>query len=114
MSEKIIGYSLLAVGIFLMIGPTASVLLVFTHVTTPIQLFAFSGISLDLGQLVAANLPTGLTVPTVETEIIPAAMLNESANLFAHVFLMGFILNLGYKLASLGIALLRPIQVTSK
>lgn len=114
MSEKLIGYILLSVGILLMIGPTVSVLLVFTHAIAPIQLFSFSGISLDMGQIMSANLPAGMTLPAMQTEIIPASMLNESANIFAHVFLMGFILNLGYKLASLGIALLRPIQVTQR
>lgn len=114
MSEKVIGYSLLALGIILILAPAYSVFSIFTRASNPIQFFRTAGISLDLGQIVSASLPagyqTGKNISTTQ-EIIPASLINDSANLFTHVFLMGFIASIGYKLASLGIQLLRPIQV---
>jgi hypothetical protein len=102
-TEKIIGYSLLFVGIFLIIVSVFSVFQVFTGAVKPVQLFQMQGISLDLGTQNGIKLPS--------TEIVPAAMLNDTTNLFVHLLLMGFIASTGQKLASLGIELLRPIVV---
>lgn len=99
MTEKILGYALLGVGIFLIIIAAVSVFMVFTKQAVPVQLFQLQGISLNLGP----QLPS--------TEIIPAAMVNDSSNLFAHIVLMGFIAGVGQKLASLGVQLVRPIVV---
>ncbi len=97
MSEKITGYILLFVGIFLIIVSAFSVFNVFTGKTKPFELFQMPGISLDVvGQ---------------KTEIVSAAMINDSSNLFVHLLLMGFIASTGQKLASLGVQLVRPIVI---
>jgi len=117
MTEKIIGYILLAVGILAMLIPAINVFQVFTGGAKPIEIFHFPGVSMDLSSMITANIPNNPAlkqIPSMKTEILPADMINQSANLFAHVFLMGFIINLGYRLASLGIQLLRPIKVVQK
>ena len=103
MTEKITGYSLLGIGIFLIIISVVSVFQVFTGQVKPVRLFQMQGISLDLGSQAGIKLPT--------TEIIPAALINDSTNLFLHLLLMGFIASTGQKLASLGVQLVRPIVV---
>lgn len=102
MTEKITGYCLLVFGIFLILGSALSVYRVFTNQARPVQVFNFEPISLDLGQSL---------IPIPKAQIISAAMLNDTSNLAAHLFLMGFIASVGQKLASLGIQLIRPIVV---
>jgi hypothetical protein len=45
------------------------------------------------------------------TEIFPAEMINQSSNLGAFVFFMGFAVNVGYKVSSIGVKLIRPLYV---
>lgn len=93
---------------------------VFTGSRQPVQLFSISGISIDFGQIIAGSLPPelmgagGVKNPAQKTEIIPADVMNSLFNLLAHLMLMGFLMNFGSKLASLGIQLLRPIKVSVK
>ncbi len=100
MTEKVTGYSLLGIGIFLIIVSAISVFNVFTGKAKPVQVFQMPGVSLDVvGQ---------------KTEIISPALLNDSSNLFIHLLLMGFIAATGQKLASLGVQLVRPIVIKAK
>lgn len=110
MTEKIVGYSLLIIGVFVIIFCGLNVLFVFTGKALPIQPFNFPGVSLDLSQ--SLGLPK--TAGVKPTELISADMLNQSSNLFTHLFLMGFLAGIGQKLASLGVQLVRPIVVKSK
>lgn len=125
MSEKIAGYILLVIGILIMLAGALSVYKVFTKEQAPIQLFNYPGISIDTSQMLSSSLPPELqslvinptqkkTGPAPKTELISSVMLNETANLTAHFILMGFFINLGYKLASLGVNLLRPVVVNYK
>lgn len=118
MSEKIIGYILLVVGIMIILTSAISTYSVYTKKNEPVKLFSFRSISLNTNEIIAANLPvemSGLLAqqPTQvqQTELIPAEMLNETTNVFAHLFLMGFIASVGYKIATLGTQLIRPIVV---
>jgi hypothetical protein len=114
MSEKLVGYALLAVGLLIILGSVLNVYQVFNKQASSVNLFSFPGISIDLGKVVASQLPKDVTLPqgtAMQQEIIPAKMLNESANIAAHLFLMGFVASAGYKIASLGVEILRPIQV---
>ena len=103
MTEKIVGYTLLIIGIMVIVLSALNVYAVFTGQMLPVQLFHLSGISLDLSQY------TG--VKTKPAELVPAETLNQTSNLAAHLFLMGFIASMGQKLASLGVKLIRPIVV---
>lgn len=109
MSEKIIGYTLLVSGIAIIIFTAFNVYFVFTRQAQPVQLFNFPSISLDMSQSLGVALPK-----SKPTELISADMLNQTSNIFAHLFLMGFFATIGEKLASLGVQLVRPIVIKSK
>lgn len=120
MNEKVAGYVLLVTGVVVMLVAGLSVYMVFTKRAEPVQLFTGAGISLDLsslgGNLNALN-NAGVNNPKSQTkpaDIIPAALLNDTSNLFAHVFLMSFLASIGFKLATLGVQMLRPIVIKLK
>jgi len=119
MTEKIVGYSLLVLGLLIIIFSGVSVYQVYTKQTQPVNLFAFSGISVDMSQLLAQSLPqelknSGVAIPPLSQEIISAPMVNVPMNLFAHTVLMGFLGSVGLKLAQVGTWLIRTIQVNVK
>src|SRR3989344_4345816 len=105
MTEKILGYILITIGILIIFFSGYSVYQVFTKQEKPVQLFNFKGITLDTNQLLAGSLPPEIaqTLPknTPKQELISADLLNDSSNLLMHLMFMGFILNVGYKLASI-------------
>lgn len=120
MSEKIVGYLLLAIGLLIIAYSGFSVYSVFTKKNKPIDLFALTGISLDIGSLTggdSASQQTGMPsregVPA-KTELVSPEIINTPLNLVAHLMLMGFVATVGYKIASLGVMLLRPIKVKLK
>lgn len=119
MSEKVTGYLLLFVGIVVIIFSAFSVYSVFTKRSKPIELFSFSGISLDPSSLLPSDLPLEARQlmqqqNTKKVEMFPAEMINGPINTYAHLFLMGFIASIGFKLAQLGTLLVRPIVVHLK
>lgn len=121
MSEKIVGYVLLVFGVIIILFSGWNVYGVFTKRIQPVQLFGFKGIGIDMGQIISNALPkdlaplTGTNLqPAQKTEIIPAEMLNGLLDIMAQIILMGFIGGAGYKLASLGVMLLRPVEVKMK
>jgi len=111
MDTKIVGYILLIVGIILIIIAGTNVYLVFMGNAQPINLFQTVGVSLDLGELMGLNNLPGANNANLTQEIIDANSLNQMLNLTAHILLMGFVASVGYKLASLGTNLVRPIIV---
>lgn len=116
MSEKIIGYSLLTLGVVIIFLSSFSVFTVFTGRAKPVQLFNFESVSIDFSQIISASLPTTnlSSAPGPKTEIIKGDMLNTTSNIFAHLVLMGFLASSGLKLAQIGVNLLRPIVVKIK
>jgi hypothetical protein len=111
MSEKVTGYTLLFLGILVMGFSVFSIYMVFTAKTMPIDLFDLPGISLDLGKMAGSELPPGTQTQSLKTELVEADVINAPLNLMAHILFMGFILNAGYKLATLGVQFVRPINV---
>lgn len=109
MSEKVIGYSLLTVGLILIVFAAINIFAVFTGQAQPIQLFHFQSVSLDFGA--SLGLPKGASPAT---ELLSAKDFNQMANLTAQIFLMGFLAGIGQKIAALGVDLIRPIVVKSK
>lgn len=99
-----------------MFGALIQVLLVFTGKTNPIPVFSIESPKLSLDAFLP-NLPAGVTLPGGSTpsnqsiELISTKDFNRLLNMSATIFLMGFVLSFGYKIASLGINLLRPIIV---
>jgi len=117
MTEKIIGYILLVLGFIIIAYAGISTYFVFTGRMEPINLFAFPGISMDPAQFLQNSslpIPREYLQNTTKTEIIPAEMINRTSNIFAYIFLMGFLVTVGYKIASVGAMLVRPIVVHLK
>ncbi len=114
MTEKMLGYIFIFVGILVIAGAGMSVFGVFTKNSKPVQLFNGPGISMDLGSILKSQVPAGVDLSGAKTEIVPASVVNDSANLFAHIFLMGFMATIGYRIAAIGAMLVRPIQVKLK
>lgn len=111
LNEKPLGYLLLTIGIIIIILAALNVYQVFTKQMQPIDLFSFPGISLDLAGAVGGETGAALLPGSLKTEIIPAQMLNLTSNIAAHFFLMGFVVSVGYRIASLGVSLVRTIEV---
>lgn len=99
--------------------------MVFTNKAKPFSVFNLSSSSangssaLNLNDIIGQiqkNNPDGLnqSVPLPKMDILPPEVLNQTLNLSTHFFLMSFILGFGYKLASLGTQLIRPINVKLK
>lgn len=115
MSEKIVGYILLVFGIFLIVIALFRVYQVFTGQSKAYSLFNLPGISLDLSQVMGLDLPPeqkkSLDPKNFKTDLVSPEVLNQPLNLFFHILFMGFIANIGFKISSLGVQLLRPIKV---
>lgn len=119
MSDKLPGYILLVVGITLMFLSVLEVYLVFTGKMLPYQIFRLPGISLDLSGIAGSDLPEEQAQmlrqsKNLKTELLGADVLNQPLNLFAFIMFMGFIANIGFKVANLGVLFLRPIKVNLK
>lgn len=111
MSEKVIGYILLSGGLLVIVFCGVNVYLVFSGQIPPVQLFSGPGISFDPTSLFGGAASGFVAKPQ---ELVPAETLNKTSNIFAHIFLMGFLASIGYKLAALGVQLVRPIVVKIK
>lgn len=124
MTERTTGYSLLILGIVIMIFATFQIISVFTGKANPIPLFqveevvdekessSSSNIFLDQLQNFSGQNINIDQLPRMQ--IIDPAVLNRILNLTVYYLIMQFLLGLGYKLASLGTQLVRPIQVQMK
>jgi hypothetical protein len=102
MAEKIIGYFLIIAGIFVIFLSGFNGYQILTKKTQPVKILNLKGISIDLSQT------TGIKQPPVE--LISTKDLNETLNLFAYLTILGFFLNVGFKIASLGVNLIKQKQ----
>ncbi|MEI6327472.1 MAG: hypothetical protein WCO78_05150 [Candidatus Roizmanbacteria bacterium] len=122
-----IGYICLVLGFVIIASDIFQTYRVFTKQARPPQLFTFEGIKLDLAKL-TPSLPmsdsikklmkdSNISLPQVGntaselTEILPPEMINDASNLGAFMFLVGFFLNVGYKIANIGVKLIRPVYI---
>ncbi len=115
MNERIIGYILLVLGILIMFVAITQTYLVFTKKIAPPTLFQTS--QSQMKQQLPVQGFEGTPVPVT---IDPATLLsltggegnmNLMLNLSAYSFLMFLVLSFGSKIASLGVNMLRPINV---
>lgn len=125
MSERIIGYTLLAAGIIMIIITSFQIFSVFTGSATPIPVFKVEPAKItqktttsdvlekiqqgDFSELL--NSGSG-SIPGLE--VISPEALYKMLNITVYYFLMMFLLNVGYKIASLGVQMVRPIKVEIK
>lgn len=110
MNEKVSGYSLLISGLLIMVFCVINIVMVFTNRAKPFSVFNIPSSNFG-GNSIPLNINTNQSAPQPKIDILPPEVLNKSLNLTTHFFLMSFILGFGYKLASLGIQLIRPINV---
>ena len=116
MGEKVLGYILIALGVIVMLLATFSVYQVFTNKSQPVNIFNLPGISIDMSDLVGSDLSSEEMAQlreqkSLKTDLISPEIINKPLNLIAHILFMGFILNVGFKVAALGVGLVRPINV---
>ncbi|OGM20232.1 hypothetical protein A2955_01845 [Candidatus Woesebacteria bacterium RIFCSPLOWO2_01_FULL_37_19] len=116
MSERVLGYVLIVVGLIVIIFTAVNIYFVFTKKSEPVTIFNLPSISIDMSNLVGSEATPEQVADLkqsgkLKTELISSDVLNRPMNLIAHILLMSFMLNVGFKISSLGINLVRPIKV---
>jgi len=128
-AEKIIGYTMLGVGILLMMFSSFQIILTFTGKAQPIKIFESEpkeNVQNDTSNLDISNpdqllqqiqqdpfsLLTSGGSGTNFPQIIDPTIINQMLNLMVYYFIMQFVLGLGYKLASLGVQMIRPLKIS--
>jgi hypothetical protein len=106
MSEKAIGYLLIAIGLLIIILSGLNGYQIFTKQARPINILNLQGISVNLGQTKSIMQPTVVLVSGKD--------LSDSINLFAHLAILGLFINIGYKIASLGVSMVKKIFTEQK
>lgn len=99
MSEKITGYLLLILGLLIVAVSVFEIYQVFTGKQTPISVVKSSSVSV---QLIPDSAPV---------EVLKASDIDRLTNLTLFYLLMSFIASAGFKVSSLGVQMLRPIEV---
>jgi len=118
MIEKVVGWILIGLGLIIILGTVYNFYGVMTRKFQPVQFFDFPAVNMDPSAFipqydVPEHLQGVIQKPSTDqkVELISADMLNQSSNLFVHLFFLGFIVNVGFKIAQLGTYLTRPIVV---
>lgn len=113
MTERAVGYSLLTIGVAIIVFAAVNVFLVFTNRMEPIQFISQETSALKFNLGVPSDQGPGKTVqlPIEVAQILP---LYRLINGVIHVVFLGFIAGIGHKIASLGVQLVRPIVVKAK
>lgn len=106
MNEKIVGYVLLFLGIIIIFFSAFSVYGVFSKKIKPVQFFAIGDAPIEIP--IAGQTTSGGGID------IPIEAVSDPLNSFAHLALMMFIGGVGFKIASLGTMLVRPVVVKLK
>jgi len=116
MDTKTTGYIFLGTGVFIMVISVVLVILAFTNTIHPTY-FSTSSKSAapatsntDLNSLNSTGQPN-LSALLPSLNMIPSGVLDNALNLSVHFFLMTFIGGFGYKLAMIGVNLIRPIVI---
>ena len=114
MQERIVGYLLLVIGLIVIAFSSFSIYQVFTRSSQPIQLFDLKALNIDASSLLGNDTVKLNRNENLKLEIISKEDLDKTFNVIAHVILMTFFVNVGARVASLGISLIHPIKVVSK
>jgi len=111
MTEKVIGYILLAAGIIIIAVVALNVVGVFTGSKEPNSLIKDKGsITMDFSVPGTGGLPTA----SVPVEIKNYSQILDIANLVIFVVFSGFFASVGYKIAMVGANLVRPLVVKTR
>lgn len=119
MTERAIGYILIITGLVLILLSGYNVYTIFNGRGGIVKIFDLPGVSLDLSAFVGSEVPQEALDKArdqgkLKSEIIQKEVLNQPLNLMAHIFIMSFILNVGFKISTLGVQFVRPIKVALK
>ena len=125
MTERIIGYTLLGIGIIMIVITTLQIFSVFTGKATPIDVFkaetkqttqttTTSDLLEKIQQGDFTELLNSGSGSISGMGIIDPEALYKMLNITVYYFLMMFLLNVGFKIASLGVQMVRPIKVEVK
>lgn len=111
-NEKVVGNILLFTGVLIILLSGLSVYLVFSKRVEPVQFFTLGGMPIELPQ--AGQDISKSTTGEGNTLNIPMGVVEDPLNSFAHLVLMMFIGGVGFKIASIGTMLVRPVVVKLK
>ncbi len=125
MTEKVVGYALLVIGILIMVLASMHAISVFTGKSKPAQIFtpkisvqkpATTPLSQeeineavqsgDFASILSSGMANGM-----DGFGINPSMITDSLNFTVYFFLIQFILGLGFKVSSLGVQMVRAINV---
>lgn len=116
MREQILGYFLMSIGIVIMGISVYQVFQIFTNQTLPVMIFKDEApTASSINPIEALTNTEELT--KMQTQLLSQMFdkqLNKSMNLAASSFVMYFVMLFGFRLASLGVMLVRPIVVKVK
>jgi len=105
-AEKVVGYSLLAVGLALIVLSVYFMYAVFTGSMLPPTIFSMGSIRLPI--------PTGDGGMPIEVEVVPGEQVSKVVNAVLWSILMVFVASAGSKIGGLGVKLAREIKVEVK
>lgn len=103
MREKVLGYVLLAIGIITILFTAFSVYNVFSGKTPPIQIIKEGTFFVPASSGESPNI--------LQMSGISENSMSFIINLSFHLIFAGFILNVAFKIAQIGVGLVRPIVV---
>ena len=103
--NKIIGYTLLIVGVLLIVGPLWQTFNIFTGKATPAQIF-IRPTALKVNENVSA-LDVGGQMQNALIKILPVDLFNNTLNLASWLLLMWILIYGGGKVADIGIKLIK-------
>lgn len=122
--EKILGYSLLALGLLVIAVATVLALRVLTGGTQPPKVFEFEAPTINLPQL-AGGITEGIDLPEgfgasgqqsapSSVKLLPDDVFNKLLNMVVFYLAMMFLASSGAKVAEVGIKLVKDIKVQIK
>lgn len=114
MTEGQTGYALLITGFVIMIFCLVYILLVFTGQRDPFQVVSIPAPKIDFSSLMGGPGLAGMNLGKTELEVIPTSEFNKIINMGISLLLSGFVMSFGFKIASLGVMLIRPIKINAK
>jgi hypothetical protein len=118
MAQKIVGYFLLIIGLFVIITSVFNIYGLLKKTIEPANLFDLQAISVN-NEIPIDTLPDnvksllgGSLKNSSSMVILSKKDLNDVVNFFAHIFIMGFIMNGGYLVAKIGVKMIREINIS--
>lgn len=110
MDTKLVGYSLLVVGLIIIAGLAFNLFSIVRGASTAPEYFSFPAISISSSALV----PDAPSESAQNLELLPAKTINNTTNLAMHLFVLGLGVTIGARISQLGVEMLRPVKVVMR